>query len=198
MNVKECMAKDVISVAHDVSLAEASSRMLDANVGFLPVVDGKRLIGVITDRDLVVRGLAENKSPIDTPIHDLMSIEIVCCFEDQTVEDAKRLMTEHGLKRIPVIDHEHNLLGVISRAQLGLPDESRKKPVKVTFQKIKTDSYGRPHQVAVRTMYITGAKDKEEATEKAVRHYESEKGTAWSNVADKIEVEEPNADEDNK
>lgn len=191
MNVKERMTKDVVTIAHDVSLAEASSRMLDANVGFLPVVEGNRLVGVITDRDLVVRGLAENKSPINTPVHELMSIEIVCCFDGQTVDDAKRLMSEHELKRLPVIDHQHHLLGIISRTQLGLPDQSRKKPMKVTFHKMKTDSYGRPHQVAIKTVYITGAKDKEEATEKAVKHYESEKGTAWSNVADKIEVEVP-------
>ena len=191
MNVKECMSKDFVAIAPDTSLAEASNRMLDANVGFLPVVDSERLLGVITDRDLVVRGLAENKSPINTTVGDLMSIEIVCCFGDQTIEDAKRLMNEHSLKRLPIIDYEHKLLGIISRGQLGLPEASRKKPVKVTFQKTKTDSYGRPHQVAIKTVYITGIQNKEEATEKAVKHLESEKGTAWSNVADKIEVEAP-------
>lgn len=189
MKISELMATEINTIDRDASLVEASHRMLDCGVGFLPVVEGDRLIGVVTDRDLVVRGLAENCSP-ETPVHELMSIEIVCCFPDEDVEAAKQRMVEHDIRRLPVIDDAYRLCGVVSRKQLGLADAPRKTPVKVTFQKTKTDSYGRQHKVPIKTVYITGAKETDTAVAKAVEHYEHEQGTAWTNVADNLAVEE--------
>lgn len=189
MKVSECMASDVNHIELGASLVEAAHRMLDCGVGFLPVVDEGRLVGVVTDRDLVVRGLAENLGP-STPIRDVMSIEIVCCFPDDDVEAAKERMMACDVGRMPVIDGDRRLVGLLTRKLLGLPQAPRKEPVKVTFQKTKTDSYGRPHKVPVKTVYITGVKETEVAVAKAVERYEQEQGTVWKNVADDLAVEE--------
>jgi CBS domain-containing protein len=197
MNVSECMSSEVVTIDRDASLVEASHRMLDADIGFLPVVEGGRLIGIITDRDLVTRGLAENLSPTSTFVQDLMSIEIVCCSPDESLEAAKARMLEHEVRRMPVIDHEGRLLGMISRRQLGLEEPARKTAVEVSFRKTKTDSYGRQHKVPIRTIYVTGSQQPESAIEKAVELYEREQGTSWNSVADDVGVKKigPKADD---
>lgn len=189
MKVSDCMATNIATIDRDTSLVEASHRMLDCGSGFLPVTDGDRLVGVVTDRDLVVRGLAENLSPTDTPVDALMSIEIICCLADDDIEAVKARMLEHDVGRLPVIDGERRLIGVVSRKQLGLAEAPRKQPVKVTFQKTRTDSYGRPHKVPIKTVYITGAREPDRAVASAVAHYEQQQGTAWTNVADDLAVD---------
>lgn len=190
MQVTECMTAEPTTIDADASLVEAAHIMLDHGSGFLPVLHEGKLVGVITDRDLVVRGLAENRNPIETPVHELMSLEVVCCFADRTIDEAKQLMQEHDVRRLPVINHHHRLLGVLSRKQIGLTDAPKKIQMKVTFKKEKTDGYGRPRQVAIKAIYITGAKSKEAALAAAVKQYEEEEGTDWKNVADDIDVQD--------
>lgn len=193
MQVPERMTAEPTTIDADASLVEASHTMLDHGIGFLPVLHEGKLVGVITDRDLVVRGLAENRNPLDTPVHELMSLEVVCCFADQTVDAAKELMQEHNIRRLPVIDRQHRLLGILSRKQIGLADAPKKVQMKVTFKKEKTDGYGRPRQVAIKAIYITGATSKEAALAAAVKQYEEEEGTDWRNVADDIDVQDDSA-----
>ena len=190
MQVTECMRSEPTTIDADASLVEAAHTMLDFGIGFLPVLHEGRLVGVLTDRDLVVRGLAENRNPINTLVHELMSLEVVCCFADRTVDEAKALMQEHNVRRLPIIDDHHRLLGVLSRKQIGLADAPKKAQMKVTFRKEKTDGYGRPRQVAIKSIYITGAKSKEAALAAAVKQYEEDEGTAWKNVADDVDVSE--------
>jgi CBS-domain-containing membrane protein len=145
---------------------------------------------VITDRDIALRGVSESKDPEKVLAHDLMSLEVVCCFQDESVEHARQLMAEHNLRRLPVIDRRHHLVGIIKLADIEGQVKPVKKAVKVTFHKDKTDSYGHPHKVPIKTVYITGAKDKGAAQAAAVKQWEEEKGGAWSNVADSVEAEE--------
>ena len=98
------------------------------------------------------------------------------------MEQARQLMAEHNVRRLPVIDRHHHLVGVIKLADIEGQVKPVKKAVKVTFHKDKTDSYGHPHKVTIKTVYITGAKDKEAAQAAAVKQWEEEKGGAWSNV----------------
>ena len=119
-----------------------------------------------------------------------MSLEVVCCFQDESVEQARQLMAEHNVRRLPVIDRHHHLVGIIKLADIEGQVKPVKKAVKVTFHKDKTNSYGHPHKVTIKTVYITGAKDKEAAQAAAVKQWEEEKGGAWSNVADGVEAEE--------
>jgi hypothetical protein len=88
-----------------------------------------------------------------------------------------------------VIDEQHRLLGVLTRDQLGMPNVPPKAPVKVTFSKKKTDSYGRPHKVPIKSVYITSTTEKEAAVSTAVKRLEDEEGTVWSNVADELDVD---------
>ncbi len=189
MNVSESMAPTPPTIEASIPLIEAAGVMRQNDTGFLSVVEDGRLVGVLTDNDIVVRGLAEGHNPFQTPVSDVMSIEVVCCFANQPVEEAKALMDEHQISRLPVIDDKHAVIGVLTRGHLGLPGEPKKAPVKVTFSKKKTDSYGRPRKVPIKSVYITSTAEKEAAVSAAVKRFEDEEGTVWSNVADELDVE---------
>lgn len=164
--------------------------MAEHDIGFLPVMEDNVLVGVVTDRDIVVRGAAEGALPTQTKVGDIMSVEIVCCFAHESTDNVKRLMAEHGFSRVPVIDEQHALIGLVSSSNVDGPPPARKKGVHVKFQKEKTDSYGRPHKVPVKTVYITGKASKEEAVEAAVKRFEEEQKSPWNKAADSIEVED--------
>ena len=116
-------------------------------------------------------------------------MEVICCFQDESVEQARQLMAEHNVSRLPVIDRDHHLVGIIKLADIEGQVKPVKKAVKVTFYKDKIDSSGQPHKVPIKTVYITGAKDKEAAQVAAERHWDEETGGA-SQVADSVEAEE--------
>jgi predicted transcriptional regulator len=184
------MTREVYAVGPGALLIEAARLMAEHDIGFLPVVDGGVLVGVVTDRDIVVRGTAEGALPAQTKVGDIMSIEIVCCFAHDSTEAVKGLIAEHGFSRVPVIDQQHALVGLISSSTVDGQPASRKKGVHVKFQKEKTDAYGRPHKVPVKTVYITGKISREEAVEAAVKRFEAEHKTSWDKAADSIEVED--------
>jgi CBS domain-containing protein len=190
MQVSEVMVGDIEVAAPDTPIRELALRMRELAIGFVPIVDGEKLVGVVTDRDIALRSVTEAKEPETAVARDLMSIEVICCFQDESVEQARQLMAEHNVRRLAVIDRDHHLVGILKLADIEGQVKPIKKAVKVTFHKQKTDSYGRPHKVPIRTVYITGAKDKEAAQAAAVKHWEEEKGGAWSQVADSIEAEE--------
>ena len=190
MNAEDVMTREVHTVAPGTLLLEAARLMAEHDIGFLPVMEDNVLVGVVTDRDIVVRGAAEGALPTQTKVGDIMSVEIVCCFAHESTDNVKRLMAEHGFSRVPVIDEQHALIGLVSSSNVDGPPPARKKGVHVKFQKEKTDSYGRPHKVPVKTVYITGKASKEEAVEAAVKRFEEEQKSPWNKAADSIEVED--------
>jgi CBS-domain-containing membrane protein len=181
MQVSEFLVGKVETAGPETPLRELVHRMRELAIGFIPIVEGDRLVGVITDRDIALRG-----NPETAPARDSMSIEVICCFQDESVEQARQLMAEHNVSRLPVIDRDHHLVGIIRLADIEGQVKPVKKAVKVTFHKDMIDSSGHPHKVPVKTVYITGAKDKEAAQVAAVRQWEEEKG----GVADSVEAEE--------
>jgi CBS domain-containing protein len=198
MNAEDVMSREVQTIQPSTLLVEAARIMAEHDIGFLSVVDEGTLVGVLTDRDIVERGVAEACNPAQVAVSDVMSVEIVCCYPGQSLDDVKQLMAEHGISRVPVIDESYALLGVIRRSAIEGGSAPRKKSVHVTFQKEKTDSYGRPHKVPLRTVYITGKATREEAVEAAVKRFEAEQKTQWREAADSIEVEDGPDDKDNK
>lgn len=190
MNAEDVMTREVYAAGPGTLLLEAARLMAEHQIGFLPVIDGNVLVGVVTDRDMVVRGAAEGFLPTQATVGDIMSIEIVCCFPHDSSETIKRLMAEHGFSRLPVIDEQHALVGLVSSSTVDGQPAGRKKGLHVKFQKEKTDSYGRTHKVPVKTVYITGKASKEEAVEAAVKRFEAEQKTSWDKAADSIEVED--------
>lgn len=114
------MTPDARSVSPDASLAAAARLMRDLNVGSLPVCDNDRVTGVITDRDITIRAVAEVRDIEGTPVRAIMSPEIVYAFEDQDVEDAARLMEIKQVRRLPVLSREQRLVGILSLGDLAV------------------------------------------------------------------------------
>jgi CBS domain-containing protein len=118
MKVSEVMTRDVQTVRPDQPVKEAASAMLNADAGSIPVIDGERLIGMITDRDIAVRGVAKGYGP-DTPVRELMTDEIICVRDDDDVDDIASKMSEAQVRRLPVIDDQERLCGIVSLGDLS-------------------------------------------------------------------------------
>jgi CBS domain-containing protein len=120
MKIKELMTPHAKCLGPEESLAAAAGIMRDLDVGSLPVCDHERLVGMITDRDLVVRGLAESRDARATPVRELMTPGVVYVFEDQDAEDAARLMEVKQVRRLPVLDRDQRLVGLLSLGDVAL------------------------------------------------------------------------------
>ena len=120
MQVSEIMTRGAELIGPNTTIREAAAKMHSANVGALPVGENDRLIGMITDRDIVVRAVAENRSPGNTSVRDVMSEGVCYCFEDDSADAAAKTMAEHQVRRLPVLNREKRLVGVVALADLGL------------------------------------------------------------------------------
>jgi len=118
MKVSEVMTREVETVGADQTAQEAANFMLNADAGSIPVVEGDRLIGMITDRDIAVRGVAKGNGP-DTPVRELMSGGLIVARVDDEVEEAARKMGEAQVRRLPVIDQDEKLCGIVSLGDLS-------------------------------------------------------------------------------
>ena len=118
MKVSEVMTRDVQTVRPEQPVQQAASFMLSANAGSIPVTDGDRLIGMITDRDIAVRGIAKGYGP-DTPVRELMTDDLVVVHLDDDVEDVANKMGEAQVRRLPVIDENKQLCGIVSLGDLA-------------------------------------------------------------------------------
>src|SRR5690348_16103816 len=118
MKISEVMTRDVQTVRPDQPVQQAASFMLSADAGSIPVTDGDRLIGMITDRDIAVRGVAKGYGP-DTPVRELMTNDIICARDDDDVDDVASRMSEAQVRRLPVIDDDQRLCGIVSLGDLS-------------------------------------------------------------------------------
>ena len=119
--ISEVMSNDVCSVQSSDSIATVAKVMADKDMGFLPVVEGQKLVGAVTDRDIVVRGLAKDQS-VDVSIKGIMSSKVKSVSQDDDFTTAVKIMSESQMRRLPVVDGDSNLVGVIS-----LADAAREK-----------------------------------------------------------------------
>ena len=111
--LREVMTRDVQVIHPAATIREAAEMMRDLDVGVLPVCDGRRLQGMVTDRDVVVRALADGRDP-STPVQAVMSTEVAYCFEDQDIRDAERMMGQKQIRRLVILDRDKNLAGIVS------------------------------------------------------------------------------------
>ena len=118
MKVSEVMTRDVQTVRPDQRVQEAASFMLSADAGSIPVTDGDRLIGMITDRDIAVRGVSKGYGP-DTPVRELMTDNVICARDSDEIEDIASKMSEAQVRRLPVIDDQERLCGIVSLGDLS-------------------------------------------------------------------------------
>jgi CBS domain-containing protein len=118
MKVSEVMTRNVETVTPDQPVSEAAGFMLSADTGSIPVLENDRLVGMITDRDIAVRGVANGRGP-DTTVRELMTSDIVSVRDSDDVSDAAARMSEAQVRRVPVIDGDDRLCGIVSLGDLS-------------------------------------------------------------------------------
>jgi CBS domain-containing protein len=121
MKVSEAMTRDVRMVRPQQTIADAAKMMADLDVGALPVQDGDRLVGMVTDRDIAVRAVARSRGP-ETPISEVMSGEVKYCFEDQSIDEVTRNMADIRVRRLPVVNRDKRLVGILSLGDIATED----------------------------------------------------------------------------
>ena len=121
MNVNSCMSTAVRLASPSESIREAARMMKEIDAGILPVGENDRIIGMISDRDIAVRAVAEGMGP-DTTVRDVMSREVLYCYDDEGLDDVARQMRELQVRRMPVLNREKRLVGIISLGDLALTD----------------------------------------------------------------------------
>jgi len=119
MRVGEIMTRNVVTVPVDATLTEAAGLMKAYEIGFLPVVAGDILVGVVTDRDLVTRGMCERMNPLLTPVREVMSTTTVWCYAHDVLTDAADILADNHLRRLVVVDTNNKLVGLLSLDDLA-------------------------------------------------------------------------------
>ncbi|HEV3143444.1 MAG TPA: CBS domain-containing protein [Gemmataceae bacterium] len=120
MKVSEVMTPSVQCIHTEATAQEAAERMKALDLGSLPVCDNDRLVGMLTDRDLVIRAMAHGDDPKSTTVRDNMTPDTIFCFEDQNVEDAARLMRDKQIRRLLVLNRNKRLVGILSLGDLAM------------------------------------------------------------------------------
>lgn len=124
MKIAECMTAEVEIVGPDQPIREAAQFMLRADAGAMPVGEGARLVGMVTDRDIAVRGVAAGRGP-DTPVRDVMTDEVIYCFDDDEVEAVALKMSDRQVRRMPVLSREdETLVGIVSLGDISRSEQS--------------------------------------------------------------------------
>lgn len=114
MLVKEIMTRTMETILPHASLRDAAQKMRDLKVGSLPVAEDGVLLGMITDRDICCRGVADGFDPSNTAISEIMSRDVGFCFSDDSVNDAVRMMEHRHIRRLPVLNHDKSVAGLLS------------------------------------------------------------------------------------
>ena len=118
MKISDVMTREVETIGPDQTAREAAAFMLSADTGSIPVTDGDKLIGMITDRDIAVRGIAKGHGP-DTLVRDLMTSGLICARSDDNIADIAAKMSDAQVRRLPVIDDAERLVGIVSLGDLS-------------------------------------------------------------------------------
>jgi CBS domain-containing protein len=125
--LSEVMNTDVQTISPDAAIEEAAQEMRDGDFGLVPVVEDEELIGVITDRDIAIRAVAEGRDS-STLVREVMSEGVVWASEDDSIDDAARIMSDHQIRRLPIVDEEQHLVGIVSLGDFAV-DSSDIEPV---------------------------------------------------------------------
>ena len=120
MELRDIMTRNVEVVGADATLKEAAAKMKELDVGLMPVCDGDRLKGMLTDRDITVRATARGCDPNQTKVSEVMSTDIAYCVEDQEIEEAISLMETRQIRRLPIMNQEKQLTGIVSLADIAV------------------------------------------------------------------------------
>lgn len=131
MKINELMTRHVETVEPEATLKDAAQLMDDQDVGALPVCDNDRLVGIITDRDIIVRAVSAGMDPNRSRVADSMTSPILYCFDDQDVEEVRQMMQDKKVRRLPVLDRSRRMIGIVSSSDVMLGhsehDEAEKR-----------------------------------------------------------------------
>ena len=137
MKVKECMCKNVCSAKPETTIYDITKIMKDEHIGCVPICDGQNsIVGLVTDRDIVLRGVATNKDIKTTPVSEIMTTKVCCCKVDDEINTAQRKMSEEQIRRLPVVEN-NKVVGILTMGDLAhYGDEIGKNQVCSTIEGI--------------------------------------------------------------
>jgi len=136
MQLREIMTRDVEVIKPETSVNEAAQKMRSLDLDALPVCEGQRLVGIVTDRHITIRATAYGHDPNTAAVCNYMSSDFICCFEDQDIKEAEQLMRQRGVRRLPVLTREKQVAGIVALNDLAstavvprIVDAIRRNPV---------------------------------------------------------------------
>lgn len=190
MQVRNVMRRDVVTAGPMVPLVEAARRMRDRDVNSIAVVEAGVLVGMLSDRDIVVRGLSDGMEPNHATVRDVMSSGVLWIHPEASVEEAHRIMHQNRIKQLPVLDTHGRVVGLV-----GLDDVSdgfpKCRPQRVTFYKRLSGSSGQVRDVEVGKVYLSPAVHREHRAGTAIARFEHDHGgSPWKASADTFHLDE--------
>jgi len=117
--IRDLMTSNPSTIEPDKTVADAAKLMRDEDAGLIPIVEGQKLAGTITDRDIAIRVVAEGKDPQSSTVRDVMTSRLVTVDPDQDLDEALRLMAEHQVRRLPVVEEDGKIVGIVSQADIA-------------------------------------------------------------------------------
>ena len=117
--IRDVMTSNPTTIELSTPIVDAARKMRDEDVGSLPIVEGDQLTGTITDRDITVRAVAEGRDPQSTTVGEIASRDLVTIDPQQTLDEAVRLMAQHQLRRLPVVEEDGRLVGILAQADIA-------------------------------------------------------------------------------
>ncbi len=139
MSIRDIMTRDVQVVGPDETIRKAAQLMDQLNVGVLPVCDGQKLVGMITDRDITVRATSAGMAPDQCKVSEVMTTDPRYCYEDDPVNEVSRLMGGQQIRRVPVVDRNKRLVGIVSLGDLAT-DAKDERAAETALENISTPS----------------------------------------------------------
>jgi CBS domain-containing protein len=125
MQIREAMTRDVDMVDPNMTIDKAAKLMAEDDVGFLPVGENDRMVGMLTDRDIAVRAVARGKDPSRTTVREIMTDHVLYCYEDESVDAAAENMAKLQIRRMPIVNRDKRLVGIISLADIARKCDSK-------------------------------------------------------------------------
>ena len=117
--IKDVMTPNFKFMAPDSPIAQVAQQMRDIDSGFMPLAENDKMVGMITDRDIIIRAIAEGKDPANTPAREIMTAKTYYCYDDQDIEEVCNNMGEIQVRRLPVVNRDKRLVGVVSMGDLA-------------------------------------------------------------------------------
>lgn len=137
MKVKDCMCNNVCSVNPNNTVKDCAKLMCDNHIGCIPVCDDtQKIVGLVTDRDVILRTIACDKEATTTPVSEIMTCKVCCCDENCDVSEAEKLMSEYQIRRLPVVDDNNKIIGIITLGDLAKNDNVSTESVCTTLENI--------------------------------------------------------------